>query len=354
MNRISPLFWLVLGSTALLQACGAADQTEKAAEPRPAKLLKLGAQSKQASNSFPAVIRSVRSTDLAFQVGGQITTWKALGGQFYKKGAVIAGLDPRSFRNAVAQAEAQYRNADSEYQRALRLIKEDAISRSVVESRLAQRQVAQAALDDARKSLADTVLRAPFSGFVGKTYVEQFQNVQPQAPVVTMQSSAVEAIVNVPGSFVLNSNRINYYNTFVELDAAPGRQFPAVFREASGQADQSTQTFEGRFTFQPPADLVVLTGMTATLSFDYVLDGQGVEGISRISIPLSSIVTEGGKKYVWVVKPVERTVSRRQIELADRVGKNVIATKGLKAGETIVAAGGSYLRTGDRVRDWKQ
>lgn len=354
MNRFSTLFGLVLGYTLLLQACGAPDQKDKLAEPRPAKLLKLGAQSEQASNSFPAVIRSVRSTDLAFQVGGQITTWKALGGEFYKKGTVIAGLDPRSFRNAVAQAEAQYRNADSEYQRALRLIKEDAISQSVVESRLAQRQVAQATLDDARKSLADTVLRAPFSGFVGRTYVEQFQNVQPQAPVVTMQSSAVEAIVNVPGSFVLNSNRINYFNTFVELDAAPGRKFPAVFREASGQADQSTQTFEGRFTFQPPADLVVLTGMTATLYFDYNLDGQGADGIAGISIPLSSIVTEGEKKYVWVVKPVERTVARREIQLADQVGRKVVATKGLKVGETIVAAGGSYLRPGDRVRAWKQ
>ncbi|WP_162558987.1 efflux RND transporter periplasmic adaptor subunit [Sphingorhabdus sp. EL138] len=354
MKRFSWPAGFVLGFTFLLQACDVPAQTDTVAEPRPAKLLKLNEESKQASNSFPAVIRSVRSTDLAFQVGGEITTWKALGGEFYRKGSVIAGLDPRSFRNAVTQAEAQYRNADSEYQRALRLIKEDAISQSVVESRLAQRQVAQATLDDARKSLADTVLRAPFSGFIGKTYVEQFQNVQPQAPVVTMQSSAVEAIVNVPGSFVLNSNKINYYNTFVELDAAPGRRFPAVFREATGQADQSTQTFEGRFSFQPPADLVVLTGMTATLSFDYDLDGRGADGIAGISIPLASVVTEGSKKYVWVVKPVERSVARREVQLADQVGQNVIATKGLKVGETIVASGGAYLRKGDRVRPWKR
>jgi RND family efflux transporter MFP subunit len=335
----------------LTQACGNVAEQKKAATAKPAKLLKLSENSGLSSNSFPAVIRSVRSTDLAFQVGGQVTTWKALGGEFYRKGTVIAALDPRSFRNNVAQAEAQYRNADSEYQRALRLIAEDAISRSVVESRLAQRQVAQAALDDARKSLSDTTLRAPFSGYVGKTHVEQFQNVQAQAPVVTMQSSAVEAIVNVPGSFVLNSNRISYTDTFVELDAAPGRRFPAVFREATGQADQSTQTFEGRFTFQPPGDLLVLTGMTATLFFDYALDGRGPDGLS---IPLSAILTEGGKKYVWVVKPVERTVSRRTIEIADRIGKNVLATKGLKVGETIVAAGGAYLRKGDKVRQWKK
>ena len=354
MKPLLGLLGPLMALTFFVQACGEPELVNKDAEPRPAKLLKLTEASEQASNSFPAVIRSVRSTDLAFQVGGQITTWKALGGQYFHKGAVIAGLDSRSFRNAVAQAEAQYRNADSEYQRALRLIKEDAISRSVVEGRLAQRQVVQATLDDARKSLADTILRAPFSGYVGTTYVEQFQNVQPQAPVVKLQSDAVEVIVNVPGSFVLNSNKLNYYNTYVELDAAPNRRFPATFRESTGLADQSTQTFEGRFTFQAPSDLVVLTGMTATLYFDYDLDGQGAEGISGISIPLASIITEGDKKFVWVVKPVERTVSRRQVEVADRVGKNVIATKGLKVGETIIAAGGTYLRQGDKVRPWKR
>ena len=49
--------------------------------------------------------------------------------------------------------------------------------------------------------------------------------------------------------------------TEVGLDAAPDRRFAATFREATGQADSSTQTFEGHFRFSPPSDLVVLTGM---------------------------------------------------------------------------------------------
>ncbi len=91
MKRFSWPAGLVLGLTFLLQACGAPEQTDTVGEPRPAKLLKLSEQSEQASNSFPAVIRSVRSTDLAFQVGGQITTWKALGGEFYRKGSGQCG-----------------------------------------------------------------------------------------------------------------------------------------------------------------------------------------------------------------------------------------------------------------------
>ncbi len=345
-------FFVLVGAAFLCQSCGEVAEVEAPVVEKPAKLLKLSESSRVNSNSFPAVIRSVRSTDLAFQVSGQITTWNALGGRFYRKGDVIAALDPRTFRNAVAQAEAQYRNAESEYQRAVRLIEEDAISQSVVESRLAQRQVAQAVLDDARKNLSDATLRAPFSGYIGKTYVEQFQNTQAQSPVVAMQSSSVEALVNVPGSFVLNSSRTRFSNNFVELDAAPGRRFPAVFREATGQADQSTQTFEARFTFDAPGDLRVLTGMTATLYFDSVLEGEEREEETGIPVPLSAIISEGPKKYVLVVKPVERTVSRREVEVADGVGETVPVTKGLSIGETIVAAGGAYLQQGDKVRQW--
>ncbi|GAA0478013.1 efflux RND transporter periplasmic adaptor subunit [Parasphingorhabdus litoris] len=336
-----------------LSACVDGTEENLDNQPKPVKLLKLAEGLNQSSQSLPAVIRSSRSTDLAFQVGGRIVTWNAAGGNEFSKGQIIASLDSRTFRNAVSQAEAQFRNADSEYQRAKRLIAQNAISQSVVESRLAQRQVAQASLDDARKALNDTVIRAPFSGFIGRTYVEQFQNVGAQQTVVTLQSSAVEAIVNVPASFVLNSERVRYFDTFVELDAAPGRRFPAVFSEATGQADQNTQTFEGRFKFKAPRDLVVLTGMTATLFFKTEEPDFAVASTQRLSVPLASIIAEGEKRYVWVVKPGKRTIAKREVKLGKGVGRDVAVISGLKSGETIVAAGSAYLSDGDTVRQWK-
>ncbi|MDJ0643194.1 MAG: efflux RND transporter periplasmic adaptor subunit, partial [Erythrobacter sp.] len=328
---------LAIGLSALfLTGCGGPVLQEAETVPRPAKLLQITEATTQRSNSLPAVVRSVRTTDLAFQVGGQIVEWNAIDGAEFRRGDLIARLDARSFQAAVAQAEAQYKNADSEYQRALRLIEEDAISRSVVESRDAQRQIAKASLDTAKKNLSDTALRAPFSGFVGRTNVEQFQNVAPQQPVLVLQSQAVEAIVNVPASFVLNSNRVRYFNTFIELDAAPGRRFAATFREATGQADSSTQTFEGHFSFTPPRDLVVLTGMTATLFFE--TEAVDIpEDLRGVSVPLSAIMSDGDARYVWAVKGRERTLERRNVEVADAVGESMIVTDGLNEGDTIVA-----------------
>ena len=344
---------VLLASVLTLAACGPAEVIVEEAPARPAKLITLEAASSRESGSFPAVVRSVRSTDLAFQVGGQIVDWNARDGAQFSRGDVIARLDATSFQAAVEQAEAQYLNATSEFERAQRLIEEDAISKSVVESREAQQQIAKAALDTAEKNLTDTVLRAPFTGSVGVTNVEQFQNVGPQQSVLVLQSRAVEAVVNVPASFVLTSNQRRPTNIFVELDAAPGRQFPAVFREARGVADSSTQTFEAHFTFTPPSELLVLTGMTATLFFETeILTGNGP--VTGVDVPLSAIIAEGGKNYVWVAKGPDRVLSKREIALEEEgVGETVRAISGLEPGEIIVASGGDYFQEGDKVRTWE-
>lgn len=336
-----------------LASCGEAPVDEQVDAVRPAKLLTLQAASAGQSGSFPAVVRAVRSTDLAFQVGGQIVEWNARDGGSFRQGDIIARLDAAAFRAAVEQAEAQYRNANSEYERAQRLIAEDAISQSVVEGRAAALQVAKASLDTAKKNLSDTVLRAPFTGGVGRTNVEQFQNVAPQQPVLVLQSRQVEAIINVPARFVLNSNRTQISNVFVELDAAPGRQFPARFREARGLADSSTQTYEAHFSFTPPPELLVLTGMTATLFYDSrPLNAE--DQATGVEVPLSAIMVEGGARYVWVVKGAGKTIERRDVRVEDGVGESVNVTSGLAAGEVIVAAGGDYLREGQKVREWTE
>ncbi|MEM9086466.1 MAG: efflux RND transporter periplasmic adaptor subunit [Pseudomonadota bacterium] len=345
----------LLGSLVFaLAAC--ADDVD-ALQDKPAKAVKLASVTEVEAglrNSYPATIRSIRSTDLAFQVSGRITDWRALEGKRFRKGEVIARLDPRSFQNNVNQAEAEFRNAQSEYERAERLIDENAISQSVLESRLAQREVAEAALDTAKKDLTDTVLIAPFSGGVGRTYVEQFQTVVAQSPIVSLQSDQVEAIIDVPGSFVVNAPKLRAVEAFVELDAAPGQQFRATFREASGQADSSTQTFEAKFTFSPPTGLLVLNGMTARVLTNAKVFDANEEDASGLSVPLTAIFQDEGKTYVWVVEPKQSTISRRMIETASSVGASVIVREGLTEGETIVAAGGAYLNEGDKVRQWQR
>ncbi len=54
------------------------------------------------------------------------------------------------------------------------------------------------------------------------------------------------------------------------------------------------------------------------------------------------------------MKGRERVLERRDVQVADGVGESLVVTDGLSVGDTIVAAGGAYLKAGEKVRPWQQ
>lgn len=322
---------------------------------RPAKLHVVKASSDRFDTSFPAIIEAGKSSLLTFQVGGLLQSFPVREGQRLRKGAVIGQLDRRRYQNAVNIALAQYNSANSEYLSAARLLEEDAIARIAVDQRRAKRDVAQAQLDSARKDLADTVLRAPFSGIVAERHAEQFQNIQPKEDIVTLQSiGTVEASVSVPASLVPRlANDNGASNPYVILSSAPDLKIPGRFRSATTQGDTQSQTFQVKFAFTPPPGLVVLPGMTGTV-YESRAALETDEDAGKISVPLGAILSDGTKRYVWVVNTKTMVVKKRVVSVDDDVGEEVTLQSGLKAGETIVAAGAAYLHDGMKIRPYNQ
>ena len=326
---------------------------EAATQIRPAKLIEVGQVNTDDFLNYPAVIQSQQSSVLTFEVGGMLIELMAIEAKKVKKGEVLAKLDQRDFLAKLKSARAQFENADTEYQRALRLIKEDAISRSVLEERKAQRDVSKAQLETTEKALEDSVLVAPYSGNVAKVLIEKRQIVQPGKPAISiLGEGGLEAKINLPSSIIAKARKRKKkeVDSYVVLEAAPNRRIPAIFKEASLEADAASQTYEVTFTFKAPKGLNILPGMNATVWFKD--PSKLATGISKASIPLTAIVTDGDQKYVWVVNKESMIVSRRNITVEDGVGMNLNVSSGLELGETIVAAGVSSLSEGMKVRLW--
>ena len=344
---------LTLGAVNLVACSGSEDDTTQEVKSRPAKLHTVQSGSPSRLLNFPAVIESEKASELTFQVAGQITSLRVLEAQPVTQGQIIATVEERDYENNLRQAQVQFENAENEYQRALRLFEQDAISRSTVEARKTSRDVAQASLDSAQKSRGDTVLRAPFDGAISRVYVEQFQNVQPQQPIALIQSDRVQAVVSVPADLVALSPQFDSREGFVVLDAAPQNRIPAEFREATGLADSTTQTFQASFSFAAPDNLLVLPGMTATVYMDFDFSRVGDLLPTGISIPVSAIISENGTQYVWIVDPETMIISKQTISAGRGMdGDLVTVTQGLSQGDVIVASGGSYLSGGMTVRPW--
>ena len=341
---------LVVGLVAL-SSCSEGASTEAEPKVRPAKLVIVEASTNQRELTFPAVIQSAQSAELTFQIAGEIRELNVLEGTFVEAGDIIARLDQRDARNRLSQSQAEYDNAEAEFQRADRLFSEDAISRSVLDTRRTQRDVARASLDTAQKALSDTVLRAPFNGAISRVYGRQFQNIQAKEAIAVLQSQEVEAVMNAPGTIIARIPQLENVATRVVLDAAPDTPIMATFKEASGQADQATQTYEVSFTFTPPEGLLILPGMTATVESDFLFSGaQDIVPIG-ISVPLSSILAEGDERYVWLVDEDNR-IRKQPVSVSSDFGEFVTIVNGLSGGETIVGAGVSFFHEDMEVRPW--
>lgn len=354
MNGIRPRkTWrsFVVALCVVLSGCGASD-IEEPEIIRPAKLFTVEAANKRLDVSFPAIIEARSSSTLTFQVGGLLENFPISEGQPVRKGQVLGRLDQRRYANAVSSAQAQFDNAKSEYESAAALLEQNAIAAITVQQREAQRDVAAATLDSAKKDLADTVLRAPFSGIVAAKLATRFENISPQQEIVTLQSQgAAEAVVSVPASLVARFAGREPTNEYVVLSSAPDVQIPGRFLSARTQADTQSQTFRVKFAFNPPPGVTILPGMTATVYVGRELLDDELAG-DGITVPVGAIQSDGTKRYVWVVNRESMTVSKRVVSIAQSIGEEVAISDGLKIGETIVGAGAAYLHDGMKIRPY--
>ncbi|MEM6463258.1 MAG: efflux RND transporter periplasmic adaptor subunit [Pseudomonadota bacterium] len=345
------LLFSCLGLLAFVAACTQEEETAQAPVIRPAKLIEVSEATSVRVLRLPAVVGAEDTSELAFEVSGELLELQIAEGDTVERDQVLAELDKRTFQNDVASAQAQFDNAQIEFERAEQLVTQEVIARSVLDERRSSRDTAQASLDSALKRLDDTTIRAPFDGIVADIFVESFESIRAQEPILTLQSDGDrEAIVQVPASFVVNIENLDPIDIGLELDAAPNVIMPSEFSEAVSVADPDTQTFEARFTFTPPEGFLVLPGMTGILTgrFETRSDDGGSQ--QNITLPIAAIVAEAGEPFVWVVDESTMTVSRRNVEVEPGPGGSVIVNSGLDSGDVVVGAGGHYLHEGAEIR----
>lgn len=346
--------WIPIGIALILSACSGGGDEEAEPQARPVKLIEVSTSDDIRTQNLPAVIEATRSSDLTFEINGTLQELLVREGDNVRQGQVIARLDPRTYENDLATARAEFNNAEAEYQRAARLVAEDAIAQNVYEQRRTAREVARAQLDTARVRMGDTALRAPFSGVIARTYVERFENIGAQQEIVTLQTQGgAHAVVQVPATLVANSGQIRPLESVLTLDAAPEVSIPVALYSTATQADPSTQTFEVRFNFQPPSGVLILPGMTGTIRSRLALDIEEPTD-DGVSVPLAAVLSDGDDRYVWLVDAENMTVSRRDVAVRSANGELLTVIRGLRAGDTIVGAGGSYLHEGMRIRPYEE
>lgn len=137
-------------------------------------------------DTFIGRFEASRSVEVRPRVSGQITALHFTDGQIVQKGDPLFTIDPRPFQAALAEAEASVAAAESDLElaqtnldRAMRLISSHAVSQSEVDRLAAEVKVAKAALAGARAEVRArqldvdfTTVKAPISGRVSDRRVD--------------------------------------------------------------------------------------------------------------------------------------------------------------------------------------
>lgn len=352
--RVTCIFPLAIAM--LLSACGKApDSSGEAPRARPAKLITIGQKDEDEFLNYPATVKAENVSALSFEVSGVVEEISVVESQRVEEGDILAKLDERDLLTQLQSAQAQFDSANSEFERAERLIKEDAISKSDYEQRLSARDVNKAKLDTSQKALEDAVLIAPFSGNIAEVLIKEKQAIQSSTTAITiLGQGGMEATINLPASIMAHAQKTDRIeeSTYLVFSFAPEQRIPALFKEANLSADSASQTYSVTFTFSSPDNMNVLPGMNATLWFK---DPRNVGNETvQLAIPITSVGIDGDQQYVWVVDNTNMSVSRRVITVQDGVGEMLVVTSGLQMGDTIVAAGISSISAGMKVQPWSK
>ncbi len=348
---------IALLAALILSAC----EKEVAEAPeivRPVRMLTIQTLQAGETLSYPGEILGVQNAEIAFEVPGRLIELPAEEGIEVTEGQLLAKLDPADFQAKLNAADADYRNAKQTFERFEGVFEKGAISRQEFDNQRRQFEVAEANLATARKAVSDTELRAPFTGRIGRVYVENFNNIQAKQAILLLQDlSQLDVIVDVPEQDwqrakpgLTLAQRTEGAKPFVSLPTFPDREFPARITEVAASADPVTRTFAARGRFDPPEDIVILPGMSATVTVRIDPDIANLQ--DAVQIPANAVIggNDGGS-YVWKVDAASMTVSLAPVTVGQMTGSGITIVDGLSAGDRIAVSGVQQLAEGMQVRE---
>jgi RND family efflux transporter MFP subunit len=346
----APWRFLLIGLAAVvLGGCGEPPTPAPQPGPKRIEVIRLQAPERVVQRSFPGHVRAAERVDLSFNVPGRIVELYATEGKRVEKGELLAKLDARDYESRLRAAVAEYEKAEANYERARKLLQGEYISKAEYDQLKAARDVAAAKVTTARKSVADTELRAPFSGVVAKRYVENFTEVRAKQPVLSLQDvENLEIVVDVPEQFVVRRHGRPQVELEARFDTLPGQTFPLTIKEYATEADPKTGTYPYVTALKAPEGVHILPGMTATVIARRT-DTAATEG-ERFVLPIPAVFAEvTPEPRVWIVGPDNR-VRSRPVKLGRLTGEaDIEVLEGLRAGEVVVVQAAPRLREGMEI-----
>jgi RND family efflux transporter MFP subunit len=350
IHKICLLFGLATLILTPITGCSKKKEEAPKEVVRPAKILTIKQGGSTETSKYPGKVQALDRVEVSFEVSGKLISLPIKEGQRIKKGSLIARLDASDYLSRLEAAQARVSQTKAEVERYANLLSEKVVAKSTYDVKRKNYEVAVSDMRITQKAVNDTYLRAPFSGIIGKKFIDNYQVVQAKQPIVSLQkTTAIDIIVNAPEQLVGQSGKYNI-KLLAEFANYPEELYPVKIKEFSTEADSQTQTYRIVLTMPVPKGKSILDGMTATVHMERQLKDS--TATSAVKIPVQSVFYDDAKQaHVWKLEP-DMTIRETAVKVGTMDEGNITILSGLNPGDKIITAGVQKLTAGTRVREF--
>jgi HlyD family secretion protein len=303
---------------------------------------------------------------------------------------LVAGSRPQEKlkdKAAVLQAEANFNNAELEYQRNVQLHASGVISKAELDRTRMLRDVARAQLEAARQSsaitdigprteeiraaraqvqqmsaavsyaqtqLASTEIKAPVSGTVLQRIVERGEMVTPSAFGESGARTSVVALADLNDLQIeLDISQVDFarlkmgQRAEIIPEAFQNLKYSGFIEEIAPEANRAKATVQVKVKVENP-DEQLRPEMNVRVNFLADASSGDSAPVTRVMIPKSALVRRDDGDFVFVIK--NGRVEQRAVRLGVEAGDSYQVLEGLSGGESAATDGADKLRDGDRVK----
>ena len=299
-------------------------------------------------------LKAVNSAIVKARVPGELQGLTVREGDRVEAGQVIARVESTEYADRVRQAQEQADAAKAQVEIAQRqvdnnaaLVRQGFISKTAADNSLASlntaqanHRAAQAGIDVLRKSLADTVLRAPISGQVSQRLAQPGERVAPEARIVE----------------IVDLSRLELEASISPADSVAVRVGQQALLRIEGVAQPVAATVA---RINPSAQagsrsvLIYLT-VAAQPGLRQGLFAQGqlaTETQRALAVPLNAVRTDKPLPYVQVVEGDR--IAHRTVQTGVRGevdGELWVAVQGVADGVRVLRGAAGVVREGTQVK----
>lgn len=331
---------VLAASAALLASCGGGETAQK--KGREAPLVTLGAvQSARFVERIDAVgtARANEQVTLTAPVTERILRLNFEDGAYVARGQVIAVLAQGQETAQLAQAAARAREAQQQLDRLEALRARGFATRSAVDAQQALASQAGAQAAEARASIGDRVVRAPFAGWVSLRNISAGAVVSAGTEIATVSDvSRIKLDFTVPETLLA---QVRPGQPILAVAAAyPDQPFRGTVATIDPVLNPQTRAATVRAVLAN-GDRKLKPGMLLTVAIE-------AQARAAAAVPELAVVGEGDQSFVFMIE--NGKAKRVPIRTGLRQNGLVEVTQGLRPGQRVVTEGVVKIADGQQVR----